>query len=391
MEWGYYEKNQLFLSIKSYIMRRILALLLTISFFSCNTDTNNYKLDGKAVGFEDGTSIIVYMINDNSQPEAIDTLIINNESFQGIYPNSDEMGISFLKVDKTKGNVLFFPENTDLNATIFKDDFSSSYVTGSQQNDTYRQFTKQIIEFNRQKRSNIDKYKIAKKEQDNLLATEIKSKNDALITQENDFKKQFVLDNSNSVFSVILLSEMVSRKKISSAEATSIINNLSPKLASTNRVTILKASVESMKKAEVDGQAPDFSAPTPEGDMLALNDVLGKYTIIDFWASWCKPCRRENPNVVKVYNQYHDKGLNIISVSLDKKGQKDRWLKAIEDDKLTWYHVSNLKGWSDPIAKTYNVRSIPATFLLDENGKIIAKNLRGKALDDKIASLLGDN
>jgi len=391
MEWGYYEKNQLFLSIKSYIMRRILALLLTISFFSCNTDTNNYKLDGKAVGFEDGTSIIVYMINDNSQPEAIDTLIINNESFQGIYPNSDEMGISFLKVDKTKGNVLFFPENTDLNATIFKDDFSSSYVTGSQQNDTYRQFTKQIIEFNRQKRSNIDKYKIAKKEQDNLLATEIKSKNDALITQENDFKKQFVLDNSNSVFSVILLSEMVSRKKISSAEATSIINNLSPKLASTNRVTILKASVESMKKAEVDGQAPDFSAPTPEGDMLALNDVLGKYTIIDFWASWCKPCRRENPNVVKVYNQYHDKGLNIISVSLDKKGQKDRWLKAIEDDKLTWYHVSNLKGWSDPIAKTYNVRSIPATFLLDEDGKIIAKNLRGKALDDKIASLLGDN
>jgi alkyl hydroperoxide reductase subunit AhpC len=94
--------------------------------------------------------------------------------------------------------------------------------------------------------------------------------------------------------------------------------------------------------------------------------------------------------VVRVYNQYHEKGLNIISVSLDKAGQKDGWLKAIKDDKMDWHHVSNLKGWSDPIAQQYNVRSIPATFLLDENGIIIAKNLRGNALDAKIASLLGE-
>jgi peroxiredoxin len=145
-----------------------------------------------------------------------------------------------------------------------------------------------------------------------------------------------------------------------------------------------------MKKADVGGVAPKFSAPNPEGKIVALNDVLGKYTIIDFWASWCKPCRRENPNVVRVYNQYHDKGLNIISVSLDKAGQKERWLKAIADDKMDWYHVSNLQGWNEPIAKMYNVRSIPATFLLDEKGNIIGKNLRGNALDAKIASLLGE-
>ena len=97
----------------------------------------------------------------------------------------------------------------------------------------------------------------------------------------------------------------------------------------------------------------------------------------------------ENPNVVNVYNKYHDKGLNIISVSLDKAGQKDRWIKAIKDDKMDWYHVSNLKFWQDPIAKTYGVRSIPATFLLDEEGRIIGKNLRGAALESKIASLFG--
>jgi len=379
------------LSSKPYTMRRILALFLTIAFFSCNNETSTYKLDGEAFGFEDGTNIVVYTLNNNNQPEAIDTLIVTNETFQGIYPNSDKIAINFLKVDKTKGNILYFPENTDLKAFIFKDDIASSYVSGSQQNDNYSEFAKRISEFNKQKRTNRERYRMAKKEKENTLAMEIRSDNEKLITKESAFKKQFIVDNPNSVFSVLLLSEMVSRKKISAAEATSILNNLSPKLAALSRVTELKKSVEAMKKADINGQAPDFSAPTPDGSMLSLYDVLGKYTIIDFWASWCKPCRGENPNVVKVYNQYHEKGLNIISVSLDKNEQKDRWVKAIEDDHLTWNHVSNLKGWADPIAKTYNVRSIPATFLLDEKGIIIAKNLRGKALEDKIASLLGGN
>ncbi len=181
---------------------------------------------------------------------------------------------------------------------------------------------------------------------------------------------------------------MLSRKEISPAEASVISHKFSPKITATQNSNNLQNMINTMKKADVGGIAPNFTAPTPDGEMLSLNDVLGKYTIIDFWASWCKPCRRENPNVVKVYNKYHDKGLNIISVSLDKDGQKDRWIKAIKDDKLTWHHVSNLKFWSDPIAKIYNVRSIPATFLLDENGNIIAKNLRGPELGIKIASLL---
>ncbi|MDO1499000.1 TlpA disulfide reductase family protein [Winogradskyella maritima] len=109
---------------------------------------------------------------------------------------------------------------------------------------------------------------------------------------------------------------------------------------------------------------------------MALADVLGKVTLIDFWAAWCKPCRAENPNVVSVYNKYHEKGLNIIGVSLDRTA--DAWKKAIEDDGLTWNHVSHVAYFNDPIAKLYNVNAIPAAFLLDENGVIIAKNLRGQ-------------
>ena len=132
--------------------------------------------------------------------------------------------------------------------------------------------------------------------------------------------------------------------------------------------------------------APDFSAPSPSGKLLALNDVKGKATLIDFWAAWCRPCRAENPNVVKVYNKYKGKGLSIIGVSLDKTAEA--WKKAIDDDGLEWHHVSNIAYFDDAIAKLYNVDAIPATFLLDENGVIVAKNLRGPALEARISEML---
>ena len=134
-------------------------------------------------------------------------------------------------------------------------------------------------------------------------------------------------------------------------------------------------------------KAENWLTSFDEAKKLAV--ATNKLLLVDFWASWCKPCRIENPNVVNVYNKYHDKGLNIISVSLDKADQKDKWIQAIKDDKMDWFHVSNLQFWQDPIAKQYSVRSIPATFLLDENGMIIDKDLRGAALEAKIATLLG--
>ncbi len=382
-------KIQVFLPFKHIIMKRILALLIALSIFSCNTDDSNYELEGKALGFTDGTKIFVYTVSDNNQSNAIDTLTITNGSFIGKYPKNNRLAINYLQVEKTKGNILFFPENTNLKATLYKDSLQSSFVTGSQQNDSYKLFNEKIIFFNKQKSENIEAYKVARREQDNLLASDLKKQGTVINDAEKNYKLQFISENPNSLFAVLLLTEIVSRKEVSSAEAFSITNNLSPKVAATSRATSLKSLIKNMKKADIGSEAPNFTAPTPDGKTLSLTNVLGKYTIIDFWASWCKPCRRENPNVVKVYNQYHSKGLNIISVSLDKAGQENRWIKAIKDDEMNWYHVSNLKGWNDPIAKTYNVRSIPATFLLDENGYIIAKNLRGNALDSKIASLLG--
>ena len=118
--------------------------------------------------------------------------------------------------------------------------------------------------------------------------------------------------------------------------------------------------------------APDFKAPSPNGEFVTLNQAKGKFTVIDFWASWCKPCRNQSPELVELYNTYKSQGVNIVSVSLDRSNK--RWLDAIEDDGLNWTHVSNLKHWQDPIAKEYNVRSIPELFLVDDSGIVIARS-----------------
>ena len=234
----------------------------------------------------------------------------------------------------------------------------------------------------------MEDFRKAQAEQDVTKIQDLRNENMAITNEEKSYQRDFAVNNSNSVFGLMLMTELFSRKDMTSEEVNDLINGLSPKMAAHPLVTKLQDQMEAAKQAELGSVAPNFEAETPEGTMLSLKDAMGTYTIIDFWASWCRPCRMENPNVVRVYNKYHDKGLNIISVSLDKKGQKDRWIKAIEDDNMDWYHVSNLEFWQDPIARQYNVRSIPATFLLDSEGKIIDKNLRGQALEDKIASLL---
>ena len=147
----------------------------------------------------------------------------------------------------------------------------------------------------------------------------------------------------------------------------------------------LSKQIESKQQFLTGGTAPDFVQQTPEGEDMKLSDHRGKVLLVDFWASWCGPCRRENPNVVKLYEKYKDQGFDILGVSLDK--DKKRWVNAIEQDGLEWHHVSDLRGWQNAVAKTYSVSSIPHTILLDQEGKIIARNLRGPALERKLAEI----
>ncbi len=368
-------------------MTRILLLLIAISLFSCE-DKDNYTLTGDAQGFEDGAKILVFNFKDN-QPQIMDTLVVKAGKFSATYPNATEAELNFLRPDGTNGSVIFFPDSEDLKVVMYKDSIYASSVSGSAPNESYSAFSKKMYEYNNKKQKNMELFRQANQANDSVTLAKLQNENLEMVKGEADYKKQFVKENTNSIFTVMLLSEMLNRQEITSKEASEVINTLSPKVASSEITVALKKAIESLTAAEVGSAAPQFSAPTPTGETMSLKDAMGKYTIIDFWASWCKPCRMENPNVVAVYNKYHDKGLNIISVSLDKAEMKDKWIQAIADDKMDWYHVSNLQFWQDPIAGQYGVRAIPATFLLDENGIIIDKDLRGPALEAKIASLLG--
>ena len=150
----------------------------------------------------------------------------------------------------------------------------------------------------------------------------------------------------------------------------------------------LKTEITRLEAFVEGGTAPDFKQLTPEGKEFGLSDLRGQVVLIDFWASWCGPCRRENPNVVKLYNQYKDKGFTILGVSLDN--DRNRWVSAIEADGLAWHHVSDLKQWQNAVAQLYGVRAIPHTLLVDKEGKIIARNLRGEALASKLAEIFGE-
>ncbi len=159
------------------------------------------------------------------------------------------------------------------------------------------------------------------------------------------------------------------------------LENPSPKYAQA-----FIAGIKRIKGVGVGDIAPDFSLNDPEGKQVSLSSLKGKYVLLDFWASWCGPCRKENPNVVRLYEQYKDKDFEIYGVSLDR--DKDAWIKAIKDDNLTWVHGSDLKYWSSDVAVQYGVNGIPATYLLDQEGRVIAKNLRGAALERKLEELL---
>lgn len=145
------------------------------------------------------------------------------------------------------------------------------------------------------------------------------------------------------------------------------------------------------KIAAIGTEAMEFSQPDTTGKPVTLSAFRGKYVLLDFWASWCRPCRQENPTVVSNYNRFKDKNFTVLSVSLDRPGKKDEWMNAIHEDNLTWTHVSDLQFWSNAAAILYNVKGIPQNFLIDPNGKIVAKGLRGPALEAKLCELLGCN
>jgi thiol-disulfide isomerase/thioredoxin len=279
----------------------------------------------------------------------------------------------------------FFAENGTLTVNADADSLNKTEVKGSKSNDDFSILTKELMNIARETQILQQKYSTAQQSgnEDGMKKAQIDYQ--AMMGNQKVYSRNFIREHPKSAVSP-LIALMQFGQEMTARDIDTLVAFLDPLVRPSIYVAELKKMADKMRITSEGGMAPDFTQNTPEGTPLTLSSLRGKIVMIDFWASWCKPCRQENPNVVVLYNKYKDKGFDILGVSLDK--EKGAWIKAIADDKLTWHHVSDLKFWQNEAAVKYGIQSIPATLLLDKDGKIIAKNLRGEELAKKLAELL---
>ncbi len=315
--------------------------------------------------------------------QAVDTLMVSRDStFRYSLKNTTPGFYRINFYDRQYVNLILDDENVKVTADGDRPD-GFSEVKGSTDTDYLNAVNSIMQEMQQQINAMNNDYLKARADGNEERMRKIEERY-AQAEKENTEKiKQKINEMGNSIAVFYAVNYLDAEKEF--AYLSDLAEKFKKELPNTVYTEQFVAQIENLRQLSIGMPAPDIALPNPAGDTVRLSSLKGKYVMIDFWASWCKPCRVENPNVVRLYDQYKDKGFEIYGVSLDRT--KDAWTKAIKEDKLSWKHVSDLQYFDSEAAALYNINAIPATILIDKEGTIIAKNLRGQALEEKLADI----
>ena len=366
-------------------MKKIILLFLVLPLFSVAQlpGLKGFTINGTIPGYADGTEVKMFRNGDNKE---LTRAQFRKGNFL-LKGNADEPVLCYLVIGSDKEPVQLYVENSKITVSRDPKEKNKYIVNGSS---SHKDFARFVTIFS------------PLAQQLNSLASSINSmvqgnERDGLMTiytnTENQVQQQidsFIMKNPASPVSPFVLS-VTSQFYEDPLLLEKRYNRLDPSVKTLAISKQLEASITNQKIGAIGTQAIDFSQPDTSGIPVSLSSFRGKYVLVDFWASWCGPCRNENPNVVENFNRFRTKNFTILGVSLDRPGQKEKWLQAIRDDGLTWNHVSDLQFWNNSAAQLYHVQGIPQNILVDPQGKIVGKNLHGEALQAKLCEIFGCN
>lgn len=367
------------------------ALTVVALLSACNQEPKDvYVVKGQIAGNLPPELPYVYLrAVQNQDMVVLDSVQLSaNGSFE-LVGSVEQAKVAYLSSEILKGlrrSVPIFLQNkTQVNFSMHLDSMPEYQAKGNTAQDMYADYQAEVQKYDAiWQNYYYNTFNKMTKEEQAANESYLDSLYDESVAQRKSYVSNLINNNLNNIASPYIL--LMEENTLSEDDMLALSSKLSAETIATDMGKDLNERVEVIKNTQIGKAFVNFSMQDANGNMVNLMEVVkGKVVLLDFWASWCAPCRAENPNVLANYNKYHEKGFDIVGISLDEK--KDSWLKAIEKDGLTWLHLSDLKGWKCAAAKLYGVRSIPQNVLLDQNGVIIAKNLRGEELGAKLKEL----
>ncbi len=360
-------------------MKRISQLLLLLLLINACKEKQQTTLSGTIKKFGSGE---IYLI-EASDEATIDTIKVENDKFNTTL-NIKSPTFYMLNFGPNQKPAFLILENGVTTIDYEMNNFNSLKVKGGKEQDFYDKFLNEnLAYFERMDSIGTVANEFAENEEMlNVLKLEF-LKADSIVKAN---QINFVKNNPNAVVSAFLAYNYLNQESEKNYEnAESLYKSLGQNVQQTYYGKKIDEIKKQLQNTSIGSKAPDFTLNDVNGKTVKLSDFKGKITLIDFWASWCGPCRRENPNVVATYKKYHDKGFEILGVSLDDS--KEKWVDAIAKDGITWVQVSDFKGWESDVARLYGIEYIPSNILLDEEGKIIGKDLMGPNLDETLKNI----